>query len=406
MFPHGLFIGLRLFPASAPSSLRWSLSELRRNTVTELTQVCHGTRRCSELSKLVHRETDDHDNERLKCTQKSQPATLESLRLSSEEVSHYLRHTLGIPSAHTKLKHDRLGLLQEITLKTHFRQPFQNITNTYAIPLSERKIPSVNEIKEAMLQGQGGVCYELNIFTNRLLAALGYSVHLIGGKFMGHDRYHVTNIVRDAEVKGQCHLVEVGASDPTFYPIPLNFGEDSPVYQDSFLVYRFKLIGQKYLQRYHVIRQGDLDMALLDDHAHSSNWRLISEMDIDTDCDLEHFKEPMSYVFNALPRPKLKMFEEGMFAMIYKEGNMVYIKDNHCYVEKGDSIERRVMDTMEQVLEAYGQFMPMIPQEKIRMGLGNRNLTFEPLGEEQSVTFHPIARDDNAVNLSQTYLTK
>ncbi|XP_030833578.1 uncharacterized protein LOC100888967 [Strongylocentrotus purpuratus] len=402
MFSCGLISSFRPCIVTASSSYPVSQCMSHSYILSNPMKFCHKSIKSIAISKLIHQKA--HKKDRQKCS--SQTPVLDSLRLTSHEACHYLRHTLGIDSADTKLSRDRFGLLREITLRSHFRQPFQNVTNTYAIPLSERRIPSWDEIKQTMLAGQGGVCYELNVFTNRLLAVLGYNVHLIGGKFMGHDRYHVTNIVHDVEVKGQRHLVEVGASDPTFHPIPLDFEEESPVYQDSFLTYKFKL-GRNDLQRFHVIRKSDSDSSLLEDHTHPTNWRLISEMDIATDRDLDYFKEPMSYVFNALPRPKMKMFDEGMFAMIYENGKMVYIRDNLLYLERNDNTEeRRVLWSTDEVLEAYSRFMPMIPNERKLLGLKNRNLVFPPWDKDKCVTVSPIVRYGNAVDLSKIYATK
>ncbi|XP_071477335.1 uncharacterized protein [Diadema antillarum] len=303
---------------------------------------------------------------------------LDSFELSYKEALDYLGHVLGIASARTRIRRDRLGLLQEIIEKTHYVQPFQVITNYYGIHPSERHIPTFDEIKLSMFSRQGGVCYELNAFLNRLLHVLGYHVTLIAGQFMGFDRYHVSNVVHDETSSGKLYLAEVGACDPTLRPVPFDFDDESPIYTDSYLTYKFKRARDGEIIRLHKPIKGSMDEEMYGERSWHGSWRVNTKLDVRNPRDVDYFAEQMSYVFGALPRPKLRILSDIVFALICGSRNQVsLIHSNSCSIRKEDGvIEHHVFSSPDELLDAYRRHFPTIPQNKVENAITNGKIKF------------------------------
>ena len=127
-----------------------------------------------------------------------------------------------------------MSLLNEITRAFHATIPFQDFS-LISMPAKERSMPSVEQIKEDVLGGRGGLCYTLNAFMKLFLEALGYTASHIAAKAITPNDHIMTRV----DIEGNVFFVDVGCGYPTFEAIPVSFEEESAVYKHSFLEYKF-----------------------------------------------------------------------------------------------------------------------------------------------------------------------
>ncbi|XP_072036927.1 uncharacterized protein [Amphiura filiformis] len=188
--------------------------------------------------------------------------------LSQTEALYFLKDILKITSVQEKLINDKAALLNEIINIYQQKIPYQSI-----IVISRRdqdqRISTMDDIKAQILSTQGGLCYDHNIFMKHLLETLGFDVCLNACEIgLNGVQDHVSVLVKNLVQTGDNYYVDVGAGDPFFQAIPLDFNKESPVYQCGFQVYKFikegELISwwQKVNRSYSTISLGENDIII------------------------------------------------------------------------------------------------------------------------------------------------
>ena len=102
-----------------------------------------------------------------------------------------------------------LELLQKIC--TAFSQNVPYSTIRYLnVPLADRCIPTLEQVKQIGLHRRGGLCYETNVFLHWLLAGVGFDIDFLYGTAYryGKNPNHALNVVR---VEGKDYLVDGGS---------------------------------------------------------------------------------------------------------------------------------------------------------------------------------------------------
>uniref|UniRef100_A0A0B7AE92 arylamine N-acetyltransferase n=1 Tax=Arion vulgaris TaxID=1028688 RepID=A0A0B7AE92_9EUPU len=167
--------------------------------------------------------------------------------LSKEEILRFIRDVLEIPitelpvlSGPSVSASVKVSFLESV-IRAHLeKQPFQSIS-LMVDDVKNRHRPSWEEIKSNMFLSRGGLCYWHNTFMYVLLSSLGYDVVMSHSTVPGMDpNNHLVLIVRDLVTPGDLHLVDVGIGYYIPRPIPIDFVEESPVYKDSIMTYKFK----------------------------------------------------------------------------------------------------------------------------------------------------------------------
>lgn len=156
---------------------------------------------------------------------------------SKERAEVFVTEVLHLPHPDRLFQKDKLGLLSQIVVTFQAVIPFQNFS-LMAVPLSKRRVPTMETNIKEVEAGRGGLCYTLNTFMKLLLEALGYTVHHVLSTVKYPDN-HIITMVYDIVFPGDKYLIEVGVGSPTFRPIPINFENESPVYEDSFVKYKY-----------------------------------------------------------------------------------------------------------------------------------------------------------------------
>ncbi|KAJ8020997.1 hypothetical protein HOLleu_40746 [Holothuria leucospilota] len=156
--------------------------------------------------------------------------------LTDDEALYFLENILKISQPLKLLKKDRVEFLNVFLFQMNTYIPFNNIQfvgrvfdKDYSLTFSEGKM--------AMFAQQGSTCLTINLFTKAILDSLGYKAFHIGANNPGDITFdsHVSIIICDLTFQGSLHLVDPGMTRPFYEAIPLDFSEESKIYQFNYL---------------------------------------------------------------------------------------------------------------------------------------------------------------------------
>ncbi|OQV14912.1 hypothetical protein BV898_10943 [Hypsibius exemplaris] len=151
--------------------------------------------------------------------------------LTKAEALHYITSSLRLALNPAEQDVPSLSKLHKICQAFIAEVPYSTlaIINT---PMKQRRVPTLEEIKQQGLTKQGGMCYEMNVFLHWLLLAMGYEVHLLMARSFSVDYTHPLNTVR---LDGKYYMVDCGPFPcMTEHLICLDFaGDESPVILQS-----------------------------------------------------------------------------------------------------------------------------------------------------------------------------
>ncbi len=167
-------------------------------------------------------------------------------RLSLAEAINFLDF-LGIEYENET---NKFKLLSQITSRYLEKIPFNNLT----VMSSPTKRPqSLEQIINCIKKGHGGICYDINVFFQLLLKALGYDAHLsLTSLFFPtpDTESHSAILVKNLMKQGDNWIIDIGHF-ATFSPRNLDFEKESPVFQEIYADYKYVKRGRLpfYLKR-------------------------------------------------------------------------------------------------------------------------------------------------------------
>ena len=135
-----------------------------------------------------------------------------------------------------------------------------------------------------MISGIGGLCYSLNVANFFILKALGFDA-LLAAAAIGGRNSHVTVYVQNVERTGDTFLAEASVGYPSFRAVCLD-REETPVFRDSFLEYKYMRRDGKLLRLH---RQGDLGGRRNVQHAYIDGWRVAYTAELKGTVNVEEF---------------------------------------------------------------------------------------------------------------------
>lgn len=288
---------------------------------------------------------------------------------SQQEAVTFLESKWGAQQVEERLVTDRKNLLDEVVILIQINLPFQSIT-LMSVPPNERRRPSVDTIKSECLDGIGGLCYNLNVFAWGILKALGFSVRLCPATVTStvtHPDNHVIILVNDLEQKGDLHLVECGIGSPTFRAVSLNFEEESPIFVDSFLEYKYIRHEGRYLRM-----QGKGDPMKRNDPPKEGldfivgRWRRFYSFTLRPTDLLSDFDTAFDRVFTF---PRATPFDHSPRALCFPSKQAVVLVNNRLMVEQDGELQTTVLDGDEAIVAKYRQYFPLLKEEAVRKAI-------------------------------------
>ena len=290
--------------------------------------------------------------------------------LTRNDAVQFLENSWGINDVESQLKTDREMFLNRLIRIMHERVPFQLLSALRDLSLilnkEKRMVYTIKEINEMCMSGLGGNCGVLNTFTWQILKSLGYSAHLCGCIIPNTIiSTHLAVIVKDLVNPGDVHLVECGCGQPTFQAISLNFNEESPIFQESFLEYKYIKHDGK-LCRMHgkgdLVKRNDPPIEGVDFII--GKWRRFYEFSLEN-FERETLKRLGDY-FDVRCAPK----NFPPRAAIYLKGKAVIIVGNNLFIEQEDkTLKKTKLGSDDEIMKAYQDYFPTIDQNLVSLAL-------------------------------------
>ena len=223
--------------------------------------------------------------------------------------------------------------------------------------------PNLEEIKQSILSGKGGKCYHTNVFVKFFLEALGYDIQFLSSVIneCSVDN-HIITIITSLKTPGDKYLVDVGTGFPTFEPIPLDFDEESPVYTQSFLKYKYVRNSKDgRLARYHSRTLGPTS---LKKEERGTEWRKFYSFNL-TPRDFSSFDETMGKIYTDL-NSEITPYHNSIRAVRFSEPGMklVALKNSSLLLENEENfLEETKLKSVEEVLESVSRYFPLLQED-------------------------------------------
>ncbi len=283
------------------------------------------------------------------------------MAMDEKEAVSFVKEVLSISDVERKLSENKYELLCEIVKEFHEKIPFQNYS-LIAVPSAERSQPTIDEIIREVRSGRGGLCYSLNVFMKLLLEALDYTVHHVLSAVSNLPDNHLITIASNVRDHGDKYLIEVGTGFPTFKPIPIDFDQESPVYDESFIKYKLKWVSKNRLEREMMFQ------------VPGSEWKLFYSWETARK-KLEEMDAAMTSVYTD---PKITPFHTSLRAVRFVHGKAVCIRDMTLLMEDNSHIlQEKKLSTELEFLDAVGEHFPLLV-EAAKKALKNWTPSKEP----------------------------
>lgn len=294
------------------------------------------------------------------------------MNLSREEAIQFVTNVLGLSDPDRKLQEDhRVKFLDEIIKAIHASVPFQNIT-LLVQDVADQHIPTVEEIKADLMGGKGGLCYSIGTFVTYLLRALGYDAYMCAGSITIFDSgNHVICVVRNLTSPGSLHMVDAWSGWPTFEAIPLDFQDESPTYNFSFVKFKFLCKGT-LIERYHWKTE---ESCSADNPQHLDGWRKTCEFDMAVPREIPFFQKPMSRVYKQ--PGDLSPFLSSFRVVVYRDLKLIAIRNDILLLEKADGgreVETTKLQSRREVCEVVSKYFPQFATEDVMKALDSVHL--------------------------------
>ena len=279
--------------------------------------------------------------------------------LSLQEAERFAVEVLKVPFTAERVKNDPVSLLNELIRAFHTKIPFQDIS-LISMPAKERRMPTVEQIKEDVFAGRGGLCYTLNTFMKLFLEALGYAAHHIAGTVTETINGHIMTRV---DIEGNVFLVDVGCGYPTFEAVPVNFEEESVVYKHSFLEYKFVKSKETttgiVIKRFHRTSKTWKELFKRTIKMDQDGWWRFYHVDL-TPRNLDFFLVPMTRIYTTAG---VTPFHDSLRLIVFPNSKVFGFKDKTQVVKKDTScVLDYILVTSDEVIQAVTSHFPVLKE--------------------------------------------
>ena len=287
--------------------------------------------------------------------------------LSLEEAENFAVEVLKVPYSAERVKNDSISLLNELIRAFHATIPFQDLI-LISKPLKERRIPTIEQVKEDVLSGRGGLCYTLNTFMKYFLEALGYGAHHVASTVVKVGDHIMTRV----DIARDKFIVDVGCGYPTFEAIPVNFEKESPFYKHSFVEYKFVRLkegdgGNVFGRRHRSTKHGNEFKRKTDE---DGCWQFY-QVDL-TPRSLDFFIE--SAMTTVYTTPGYTPLHDSLRVVVFPvKGGMYGFNDKTQLVENDSGKLDSKELTSDEVIQAVATRFPMLT-EAVKTAVANLGL--------------------------------
>ncbi|CAB4044003.1 arylamine N-acetyltransferase 1-like, partial [Paramuricea clavata] len=252
-----------------------------------------------------------------------------------------LQSSWGVRNFEERLKNDRKNLADEIVRVIHENVAFQSVTvldDIHKRPtLLSTKVPSV-----------------------------------VTGNHTAPNN-HVLLLIDGIENESNLHLVDCGTGFPTFRTISLNFSEESPIFTDGFLEYKYIRFDGKILRMHgegDTFKRNNPPIEGLDFFI--GRWRRFYSFDPDHRPRDPH--KPADDVYRTVAAGLTTFTSTSPRAVWFPRKRAVAIANNKLFVENetGELVTTH-LNSDEEILKAFQEHFPQFKQDTVRRALAEWN---------------------------------
>ena len=294
----------------------------------------------------------------------------EKMMFTHSEALQLLRISWEIENVEERLKNDRKSLVDDIIQTIHEKVTFQSITILSNSGKNSGPL-LYDKIKKRCVSGVGGLCYDLATFAWSLLWALGFTVQMLSATATSTrivPNSHAIVCIYGLENESDVHLIDCGSGFATLRSISLNFPDESPIFKDSFLEYKYIRHNGKILRMH---GKGD-------SFKHNSppiegldfiqgHWRRFYFFDPD-----QKLHDPYKPAEDAYRKvvEGLTPFALSPRAVWFPKKRAVVVVNNKLMIEnEAGELVTTVLTSDEEILKAYQVYFPQLKQDDVRLAL-------------------------------------
>ncbi|KAK6196154.1 hypothetical protein SNE40_001436 [Patella caerulea] len=288
--------------------------------------------------------------------------------LSKKEAISFLTEILQLNNVNELLdSSNNFDIINTIMRSYREKEPFQNITLLATDP-ADRHRPTWTEIKQDMFLRKGGLCYSHHIFLYALLKALNFDVSMARSSVWPlHSNNHLVIFVKNVEQNGDLFLLEAACANPTFKIISLDFEEESPVFFESFLEYKF-VKRDGHVLRMH--RKGDIrPPSDKDPGVFEGEWRRFYDLDLQEVESVHDFDVVFEDVYT---NPELTPFHRSLLFVLFKDQKTQILANNKSLIENNQhQLETNQFKSDEELLKCLNSLTEAFDVSSVRKALDN-----------------------------------
>ncbi|GFN90242.1 arylamine n-acetyltransferase 1-like [Plakobranchus ocellatus] len=288
---------------------------------------------------------------------------------TKEEALKFLESRLGVKDVQKRRISNPQTLLDDITTSIQAHIPFNNMSLMSIAP-EKRRRPTLEEIKESVVSGTGGLCYVLNVALFCILKALGFDV-VMASVNVFFPRNHILVYARDVNKEGDVFLIDSGFGYPTFRAISLDFEKESPEFTDSFIEYKYMKKDKKILRLH---RNGDFGQRSAARPVYIDGWRVAYVARCYGTANIEDFYLDYDEVYtfqSPIRKPFKTSFQTNFRLVQFPEKRAVIISNLKLMLEnESGNLETILMEGGDEgILSAVRRYFPVIPEEMARQAV-------------------------------------
>ena len=289
--------------------------------------------------------------------------------LTRNEAVQFLQNSWKMNDVELQLKADKVIFLNRFIRTMYGKVPFQLLTASEAISsmLNKQKDEAytLKKVNEMCMSSLGGGCNVMATFTWQLLSVLGYSAHLCRVLITSSGtNIHLAVIVKDLVNSGDIHMVDCGLGQPSFSAISLNFNEESPIFRESYLEYKYIKHEGKILRMH-----GNGDLVKRNDPLKEGvdfiigKWRRFYEFSLE---DFE--RKALEGLGDHFDVRCVPLHVPVRRAAIFPDGKAFIIVGNNLFIEGKDKTLKKIkLATDDEIMKAYQDHFPSIDQNLVSL---------------------------------------
>lgn len=292
---------------------------------------------------------------------------------------------VGVMDGEERSRSDPLSFLNDLIAGFQEHVPFQCVS-ILAQTSVEKHVPTLEEVVEAGMSLEGGVCFTLNTFMCILLQTLHFNAHVVDGSYsaFGDTHNHVVVLLSDLRFAGDDYIIDVGSGFPFQDPLPLSelpctrncAGNEYKYEWSDQMIHRLHRAGDEILKGEKPVMHGE--------------WRQVFHIDLHP-VSFDHFRPYMENIYTdsgicdfhtslravRFPPSRLntvendEQYQSPEFKAATKDGRIMIAFKNQSLLEGPMDKALKTRISTEEWADKIKEKFPTIPSCKVDLAIQN-----------------------------------